>query len=467
VPQIELLEDRTVPSSFSFTTLDDPNAGTGAFQGTQGLGINASGQIVGEYFDSNSDQHGFLLSHGQYTTLDDPSAANGPGQGTIALGINSRGQIVGLYVDANYFWHGFMLSGGQYTHFDPPGALYTAPFGISNSGQISGYYLDGNSVYHGFLLNHGHYTILNDPNAGSGAFQGTAAYHLNSSGDVVGAFIDANSNIHGFRFSGGQYTTLDDPSAVGGTQTVGINSSGRISGFYFDANSVVHGFLLNQGQYSTLDDPNGGAAAGQGTYPFDINESGKITGYYLDANNINHGFLATPEHGSVPLGSDAVASHPAGSGLELRTPAPTAGSRANGLFTALAASDGARSVQSQAILPTSVSHSAASGAVSASQNVRPTMDISAVALLGISRQDKADRVARTSRVDCTEPANACRHPLRQPGHSLLRGHHLRQPGHTLLRGWAGYLNELRALDYLFANAAAQEAVALDHPRFSL
>jgi hypothetical protein len=49
VPGLERLEDRTVPSGYSLTPIDDPNAGSGASQGTFAQGINAPGQIVGYY----------------------------------------------------------------------------------------------------------------------------------------------------------------------------------------------------------------------------------------------------------------------------------------------------------------------------------------------------------------------------------------------------------------------------------
>ena len=69
------------------------------------LAINARGDIVGEYRDSQH-RHGFLLSGGIYTTIQDPNGLAGG-----AFGINDREDIVGDYFDgtANY---GFVLSKG-------------------------------------------------------------------------------------------------------------------------------------------------------------------------------------------------------------------------------------------------------------------------------------------------------------------------------------------------------------------
>jgi probable HAF family extracellular repeat protein len=68
---------------------------------------------VGYYLDASNVDHGFLLSHGQYTTLDDPSAGTGAFQGTLAFGINASGKIVGNYTDANGVIHGFLATPEQ------------------------------------------------------------------------------------------------------------------------------------------------------------------------------------------------------------------------------------------------------------------------------------------------------------------------------------------------------------------
>jgi uncharacterized membrane protein len=89
-------------------------------------------------------RHGFLLSGGVFTTINGPDAS-----GTEAYGINNSGQIVGNYTDSEINY-GFLLSGGDYTTIDVPGASYTTIFGINDAGQMVGVYVDGNG-YHGFL----------------------------------------------------------------------------------------------------------------------------------------------------------------------------------------------------------------------------------------------------------------------------------------------------------------------------
>jgi len=86
----------------SYTTIDVP----GEFE-TLARGINASGQIVGNYTDDRD--HGFLLDvDGSYTTVNFPSA-----RWTEAAGINNSGQIVGSYYDYDAgAWHAFLATPG-------------------------------------------------------------------------------------------------------------------------------------------------------------------------------------------------------------------------------------------------------------------------------------------------------------------------------------------------------------------
>jgi uncharacterized membrane protein len=177
-------------SGGQYTALDDPNAGTAMFQGTTAWGINALGQIVGYYIDASNVNHGFLLSGGQYTTFAVPSAFD-----SAALGINSSGQIVGEYDGLDY---GFLLSGGQYTTLINSNGIFSFAEGINASGTIAGSYLASNFVVHGYVLSGGQYTTLDDPNAGTGAFEGTYARGINDSGSIVGQYYDTNFVEHGY-----------------------------------------------------------------------------------------------------------------------------------------------------------------------------------------------------------------------------------------------------------------------------
>jgi probable HAF family extracellular repeat protein len=260
---IESLEDRWLPSNYQFTSLD----GNGAF------GINNSGQIVGESFDTANMPHGFLVSGESYTTIGPPGSFS-----SAAYGINDSGQIVGQYNN-----HGFLLSGGGYTTIDPPGSSVTWAYGINNAGQIVGEFIDFTG-WHGFLLSGRSYTTIDFP--GSLA---SAAYGINDSGQIVGACI-VPTGSHGFLLSGGSYTTIGPGSQYSGA--FGINNAGQIVGTFSD--TTFNGFLLSGGSYTTIDPP-----GSLSTQAFGINNSGQIVGQFYvsftgNAADILRSFLATP-----------------------------------------------------------------------------------------------------------------------------------------------------------------------------
>jgi probable HAF family extracellular repeat protein len=230
-----------------FTTLDDPAAKSGT---TFALGINNSGEVVGNYLDSNNVQHGFLYVNGVFTPIDDPAAANGAFQGTVAEAINDAGQIVGIYFDSNNTAHGFLLSNGVFTPVNDPaaGSGGTAPFGINNAGQISGSYRDGGGTQHGFLFVNGTFTPIDAPLSNQGTFVGA----LNDLGQLPGqsqTVVGNNARFDAFVDTGGSFTNADDPLTTGSSDAAAaINDSGAIVGFYTTKSgnlTTEHGYIAS------------------------------------------------------------------------------------------------------------------------------------------------------------------------------------------------------------------------------
>lgn len=85
------------------TPLNDPKG----VSGTQLLGINDNGIIVGDWVDGNGVGHGLVYCDGVFTTVDDPHAGSGPG--VLLSKINPRGDSVGWYTDSNNIDHGFLF----------------------------------------------------------------------------------------------------------------------------------------------------------------------------------------------------------------------------------------------------------------------------------------------------------------------------------------------------------------------
>jgi len=197
---------------------DPPDAGAvrGSGQGTFPAifsGITPEGAIIGEYVDVNNIYHAYVRApSGAITESDDPEAGTGAWQGSGTSGINPEGEINGWYIDDNNVFHGFLRSpGGGMTTYDVPGsgtgpcqgtdgACYVPAFGgINPAGMITGFYVDSNNVFHGFLRTaRGEYVTFDVHGAGSGPWQGTLPLNINSEGTVTGWFIDGNNVNHGF-----------------------------------------------------------------------------------------------------------------------------------------------------------------------------------------------------------------------------------------------------------------------------
>jgi len=199
--------------------------------------VNDSGQIVGQY---NNYDSGYELSGGKYTPIAVPFAG---ALATFPYGINNSGEIVGGWWDSNKDEHGFTLIGGTYTSFDYPGATETGGFGINSTGDIVGGYYDASGVPHGFLLSGGTYTSFDFPGAVI-----TVPYAINDSGNIVGLYctttecISTIEGAQGFLLSQGVFTTIAIPGEVF-TYAAGINNNGVVVGAYQDAAGLGVAFM--------------------------------------------------------------------------------------------------------------------------------------------------------------------------------------------------------------------------------
>ena len=299
-------------------TFDAP----GAYHYTFGVGINASGAIIGYYADANAVYHSFLRApDGHFTTFTDPDACTSSDPSCVYLGtgpmdINEKGTITGPYTDASLVNHGWLLTPqGRLTNFDAPGAGTGAGEGtwgncINPAGEIAGEYQDTSLVYHMYLrAPDGTMTTFDAPNVGTGEYQGTYSdffgHCLNPEGAVTGYYWDTNWVGHGYlRSRDGIITEFDAPSAGStpgsgeGTFPMAINADGTIAGFVQDNSELTHGFVrTHDGRFTTFDVPGAGTVpdSWQGTYPLAINPAGAIAGDYLDASYVYHGFLRTPD----------------------------------------------------------------------------------------------------------------------------------------------------------------------------
>jgi hypothetical protein len=294
---------QTAEKSPVITDINDPSAGTGANQGTLATAINSKGVIAGNYWDSNSVAHGFVLANGTFTTYDDPDAGTSAGQGTGGFyGINTAGVVAGNYIDSNNAYHGLVIAAnGTITNFNVSGAGTgtgegTTPMAIDSAGDIAGTYIDSNGVWHGFVRSHkkgNPITTFDAPGAGTGSGQGTQSYSINSAGVIAGCYRTDAGEQYGFvRAVDGTITSIGDPSYAG-TYAYGINTAGTIVGNVWEGGEGGSGMIDSEGNFSIFTDPGEGTGNGQGTTGFSINSAGDTTGWYIDANNAYHGWVRT------------------------------------------------------------------------------------------------------------------------------------------------------------------------------
>src|SRR5580698_3377152 len=278
--------------SYSFSYFDFPQAPYTAPTAINSGAVTSKILIVGGYgpeFDS-----GFLLRVGvNKSSIDEAySAVNFPGSSNqIADGINDLGQIVGFYFDSAGNQHGYEFSGGTFTTLDVPffGAIGTGATQINNSGEIVGVWSDSSGLLHGFMLVAGLYTSLDYPGGTN-----TEASCVNNEGDIVGDYQDSSGNFHGFLLSGGAYSSIDVPGAQG-TIVIGNNDPGEMVGWYCTdtACEAYQGYLLSGGAFTTINAPGTDTSI-----LWDINDKGVIVGSYSDSRGgpegEAHAFVAAP-----------------------------------------------------------------------------------------------------------------------------------------------------------------------------
>jgi probable HAF family extracellular repeat protein len=277
-------------TSFTFTRFDVPGA-----LATEALGINDSGEIVGDYVDNSDNSHGFLDVGGVFTTIDFPGIP--PGNFTKAFGINDSGVIVGTYSTGSGL-AGFLDIGGAFTRIDFPDALSTEAFGINNNGDIVGDYIlrgcgfvdcHGRSDFtHGFLAVGGEFSTFDHPLA----FE-TQPFGINVNMEVVGNWRPTCPCALGFLAVGHNFTPVNVPGALL-TTPYGINDNGEIVGGFEDGSGKNHGFLDVGNAFTQIDVPSSNPFT-QFTVARGINNNGAIVGITINQQTGNsEGFLATP-----------------------------------------------------------------------------------------------------------------------------------------------------------------------------
>jgi probable HAF family extracellular repeat protein len=279
-------------ADYSYSRINFPDAVE-----TQAFGINARSDIVGRYVGADGVSHGFLRRKGVFTTIDVPTDIPGATATAIATlsarSINARGDIIGTYVDSEYNeFQTYLLSDGKFTQVAFPGAIATVPGSINNAGDITGFFwgptLDRQG---GFIYKNGEFHRVNAP--GGSEFVRSAQDN--------GRVLVGTSDPGGFiRWSPGVFEIVEYPGlSVPCSGLRFINQRGDLLGGFAIINEgeecyppfrEQYGFLLRDGKFTLIDFPES-----QVTDAFAINDDGVIVGRFTDAEGRTRGFRAEPQ----------------------------------------------------------------------------------------------------------------------------------------------------------------------------
>jgi len=219
------------------TTVNHPNCTTsGGYPAAIAFyGINSAGAAAGFCTSTKTSLSiGFVYSAGKFTAINFPKS-----NGTQAIGINDAGDVVGDYLDSASVQHAFVKKGAKYTSIDVTGD--TIPYGwdINNSGQILMFAIDSAGDYQSFVYNGKTFKKIADPKA---AATGTIARTLNNKGDVAGAYFNSAGDEIGFLYHGGKYYDVINPKATTETKPDGVNDTLEMVGRYVNSAGATVGF---------------------------------------------------------------------------------------------------------------------------------------------------------------------------------------------------------------------------------
>jgi len=224
---------------------------------TSVMGINASGTVVGYYYDEANHGHGYVRDPaGGIATFDAPGSI-----GTFPQSIDKAGSVTGSYEDSNQNYYGFVRdAAGVITEFNPTGSLFATPTSINSKGTITGYESTGGFVRY--------------PDGAIDTFSGLRPLAINDFGLITGAEADGPKAF--VRDQSGQTRLFNGPAGSRHTTGTSINDAGVITGYY-ELDNIYSPFVRDVGGTFTSFGMGDGIDTFLGPY---INAQGYIIGTY-------------------------------------------------------------------------------------------------------------------------------------------------------------------------------------------
>jgi hypothetical protein len=196
------------------------------------------------------------------------------------IGINATGDVLGIAQARGGTAIGFLTIGGQSSKILPPNQKDCLPVGLNNKGDAIIDYRGDAASYGSFLYKKGKYASIAVP----GASTTTAGFITDN--DLIGGVVTSGSSTSGFLLSKGTYTTYSPVGATSSTVS-GVGPSGQVYGTFVDAAGNTHGFVNVSGTYYQIDAPNSSY-----TSIFGVGTSGSIYGWYGNSSGL-YGYIAT------------------------------------------------------------------------------------------------------------------------------------------------------------------------------
>ncbi len=285
-------------------------------------GINASGQIVGDYYStsSSSSQVAFVYTPGAATPVTViPGLINGGS--TRAYGISNSGTVVGAYNTGspNYYSYGFIYNPSVSTTTSTtvgllPNGSGSFATGVNSAGTVVGYADTADTASEPSYAHINHAITVNGSGVStdiSTSFSGAPTSTSSSSKQNLAEGINSSGQIAGYGYSvitgktdayiatpdsatagGYDYTDVGALIAAGNTSYVSskefaINNAGDVVGTFSIGGPTSYGFYSDGTTIMTI--PNT-FYAGSLT-PEAINNLGQIVGYMNISAATQHAFI--------------------------------------------------------------------------------------------------------------------------------------------------------------------------------